>query len=159
MLYGERISILKAAINNLSAHVWHSINNLIKDSIFQKVARRCQLRFLVFMMQSYKILELHCALKPYKILNAIGIKWNVLDAIDTLMPYFFISTINGCQNFKIWLEIIVSNEVISYNEMNNRYKQFKISSAYKRVQSIKQACKNNSVEIQQPDEMDFSFDY
>jgi hypothetical protein len=34
-----------------------------------------------------------------------------------------------------------------------------MSSAYDRVQSIKQACENNGVEIQQPNEMDFSFDY
>ncbi|CAB4412444.1 unnamed protein product [Rhizophagus irregularis] len=33
----ERISMLKAAINSLSAHVWHSINSLIKDSISQKL--------------------------------------------------------------------------------------------------------------------------
>ncbi|CAB5394940.1 unnamed protein product [Rhizophagus irregularis] len=63
---GERISMLKAAINSLSAHVWHSINSLIKDSISQEVAWRCQLRFLVFMVQSYRTLELLCALKPRK---------------------------------------------------------------------------------------------
>ncbi|EXX64411.1 uncharacterized protein OCT59_019336 [Rhizophagus irregularis] len=84
---------------------------------------------------------------------------NVLDAIDTLMPCFFTSTINGCQNFEIWLEIVVSNETISYNEADNRYKQFKMSSAYDWVQSIKQACENNGVKIQQPNEIDFSFDY
>jgi hypothetical protein len=193
---GERISMLKAAINSLSAHVWHSINSLIKDSISQEVARRYQLRFLVSMVQSYRTLELLCALKPRKqgqtiksqvtkkilkrsdgrlnekdltlnlqrgfrierVLNAIRTKWNVLDAIDTLTPCFFTSTINGCTNFEIWLEIVVSNEIISYNEADNRYKQFKMSSAYDRVQSIKQACENNGVEIQQPNEMDFSFD-
>ncbi|UZO26276.1 uncharacterized protein OCT59_018514 [Rhizophagus irregularis] len=63
---GERISMLKAAINSLSAHVWHSINSLIKDSISQEVARRYQLRFLVSMVQSYRTLELLCALKPRK---------------------------------------------------------------------------------------------
>ncbi|CAB4445423.1 unnamed protein product [Rhizophagus irregularis] len=189
--------MLKAAINSLSAHVWHSINSLIKDSISQEVARRYQLRFLVSMVQSYRTLELLCALKPHKqgqtiksqvtkkilkrsdgrlnekdltlnlqrgfrierVLNAIGTKWNVLDAIDTLTPCFFTSTINRCTNFEIWLEIVVSNEIISYNEADNRYKQFKMSSAYDQVQSIKQACENNGVEIQQPNEMDFSFDY
>ncbi|CAG8730732.1 hypothetical protein GLOIN_2v1784629 [Rhizophagus irregularis DAOM 181602=DAOM 197198] len=63
---GERISMLKATINSLSAHVWHSINSLIKNSISQEVARRCQLRFLVSMVQSYRTLELLCALKPRK---------------------------------------------------------------------------------------------
>jgi hypothetical protein len=83
----------------------------------------------------------------------------MLDAIDTLTPYFFTSNINRYQNFEIWLEIVVSNKVISYNEANNRYKQFKMFLAYEQVKSIKQACKNNGVEIQQPNEMDFSFDY
>uniref|UniRef100_U9UI37 Uncharacterized protein n=1 Tax=Rhizophagus irregularis (strain DAOM 181602 / DAOM 197198 / MUCL 43194) TaxID=747089 RepID=U9UI37_RHIID len=95
---GKRISMLKAAINSLSAHVWHSINSLIKDSISQEVAQRYQLRFLVSMVQSYRTLELLCALKPHK-------------------------------------------------------------QVYDRVQSIKQAYENNGVEIQQPNEMDFSFDY
>ncbi|CAB5392531.1 unnamed protein product [Rhizophagus irregularis] len=54
---GERISMLKATINSLSAHVWHSINSLIKDSISQEVAQRCQLRFLVSMVQSYRTLD------------------------------------------------------------------------------------------------------
>ena len=182
---GERISMLKVTINNLSAHVWHSINSLIKDSISQEVARRRQLRFLVSMVQSYRTLELLCALKPGKqgqtiksqvtkkilkksngrlnekdltlnlqrgfrierVLNAIGIKWNVLDAFDTLTPCFFTSTINGCQNFEIWLEIVISNEVILYYEADDRYKQFKMFTAYERVQSIKQACEKNGVEI------------
>ncbi|GBC42316.2 hypothetical protein GLOIN_2v1781472 [Rhizophagus irregularis DAOM 181602=DAOM 197198] len=162
---GERISMLKAAINSLSAHVWHSINSLIKDSISQEVARRYQLRFLVSMRSDGRLnekdltLNLQRGFRIERVLNAIGTKWNVLDAIDTLTPCFFTSTINGCTNFEIWLEIIVSNEIISYNEADNRYKQFKMSSAYDRVQSIKQACENNGVEIQQPNEMDFSFDY
>ncbi|CAB5377595.1 unnamed protein product [Rhizophagus irregularis] len=63
---GERISMLKATINSLLAYIWHSINSLIKDSISQEVARRCQLRFLVSMVQSYRTLELLCALKSCK---------------------------------------------------------------------------------------------
>ncbi|GBB90785.1 hypothetical protein RclHR1_17870002 [Rhizophagus clarus] len=75
-----------------------------------------------------------------RVLNSIGVKWNILDAIDNLTPCFFTSTINGCQNFEIWLEIILSNEVISYNEAEIRYKQFKATLANERVMCMKQAC-------------------
>lgn len=193
----ERSVKLKEAIKNVSSRVWCSINSLVKDTISQEVSRRRQLRFLVSMVQFYRILELLCTLKPRKqgqtiksqvtkkilkrsndrldekeltlylqrgfrierFLCAIGNKWNVLDAVDSLTPCFFTSTINGCQNFEIWLEIIVRNEVISYNEAENRYKKFKANSAYERVRCIKQACDNNGVEIQQPSEKDFIFEY
>ncbi|GBC42581.2 hypothetical protein GLOIN_2v1782350 [Rhizophagus irregularis DAOM 181602=DAOM 197198] len=71
----------------------------------------------------------------------------------------FTSTINGCQNFEIWLEIILSNEVISYKEVEIKYKQFKTTLANERVMCIKQVCDNNGVEFQQPSEKDFNFDY
>ena len=51
------------------------------------------------------------------------------------------------------------NDVISYREAENRYKQFKATSAYERVRCIKQACENNGVTIQQPSEKDFNFEY
>ncbi|PKC04087.1 hypothetical protein RhiirA5_503016 [Rhizophagus irregularis] len=69
------------------------------------------------------------------------------------------NTINGCQNFEIWLEIILSNEVISYKEVEIKYKQFKTTLANEKVMCIKQVCDNNGVEFQQPSEKDFNFDY
>jgi hypothetical protein len=193
----ERDFKLKEAIKNLSLRVWSSISSLVKDTVSQEASRRRQLRFLVSMVQSYRTLELLCALRPRKqsqtiksqvtkkilkesndrldekdltlylqkgfrverVLNSIGNKWNVLDAIENLTPCFFTSIINSCQNFEIWLEIVLSNEVISYNEAEIKYKQFKAASAYKRVMCIKQACESNGVEIQQPNEQDFNFDY
>ena len=94
-----------------------------------------------------------------RFLSTIRNKWNIIDAIDSLTPCFFTSIINGYQNFEIWLEIVVKNDVISYREAENRYKQFKAISAYERVRCIKQACDNNEVKIQQLSEKDFKFEY
>ncbi|GES95909.1 trinucleotide repeat-containing gene 6C protein [Rhizophagus clarus] len=161
----ERNIKVKEAIKNLSSRVWtlelfcalkpRKQGQTIKSQVTKKILKESNGR----LDEKDLTLYLQRGFRIERVLNSIGVKWNILDAIDNLTPCFFTSTINGCQNFKIWLEIILSNEVILYNEAEIRYKQFKATLANERVMCMKQACGDCGVEFQPPSVKEFNFDF
>ena len=93
-----------------------------------------------------------------RLLKAINYQWCVIDTFDNLTPCFFTSTINGCQNFEIWLEIVLNNTFITYDEADQRYKQNKLTATISRIERIRKAFYDAGEVIVEVDERVFELE-
>jgi len=93
-----------------------------------------------------------------RLLKAINYQWCVIDTFDNLTPCFFTSTINGCQNFEIWLEIVLNNTFITYDKADQRYKQNKLTIIISRIERIRKAFYDTEKIMVEVDERDFELE-
>ena len=98
------------------------------------------------------------AIRIERLLKSINYQWCVIDAFDNLTPCFFTSIINGCQNFEIWLEIVLNNTIITYDEADKRYKQNKRSAMISRIERIREAFEAAGEDMVEVDEKDFELE-
>jgi hypothetical protein len=74
-------------------------------------------------------------------------EWRFLDVYEELTPCFFTSTINSCDNFEIFLELVKSNITISNDDAETRYQKWKKSVSILRAEQFNNACEEAGVNI------------
>jgi hypothetical protein len=67
---------------------------------------------------------------------------------EELIPCFFTSTINSCYNFKIFLELVKSNTIISSDDVKKRYENWKKRESILRAEQFNDACEQAGINIQ-----------
>jgi hypothetical protein len=82
-----------------------------------------------------------------RLLNLAEGDWRFLDVYEELTPCFFTSTINSCDNYEIFLELVKSNATISSNDAETRYKIWKKRESILRAEQFNNACEQAGVNI------------
>ena len=91
-----------------------------------------------------------------RLLNLAKGDWRFLDVYEELTPCFFTSTINSCNNFEIFLELVKSNTTISNDDAVEKYENWKKNESILRAEQFNNACEQAGINIQISfEELDF----
>jgi hypothetical protein len=119
-------------------------NETIKSQAVRKIIKRSDGR----LMEKSLTLIIQWAHRIEWLLNLAEDDWRLLDVYEELIPCFFTSTINSCYNFKIFLELVKSNTIISSDDVKKRYENWKKRESILRAEQFNDACEQAGINIQ-----------